>query len=381
MPIDYDLLYEEIDGVWPVKRVFTVKELEKKRLQELVKTEEDVRKLKNKIEIEIEDKKDIRKLPVLVNLIQSAFRQVTYQPIVSELYVVEASKEPNEAENLFEEIYHVWPENEFRQNKKFAKQAFLEAAKKHSLEDLKAACQRYVEENSSPEKASLSVLGIKRFVSEDDILDNWIARSKTPVDNYDTSHFDAAWAWYPEFKDNDKPEVKKDSLAFYKRFVKGNDVVDFYCAVKAYRSERIQEAKEYEDINDEEKYTKKFYNFIRQWKTYNCASYKYDLLIGLIIKVFKEYKIPYWMVYPEENHDSAVLHNCKRKNDNGEYIGCVEIVTKHFENVIKYLTTGENYCKIKVSVSADYGVVSKIVSLALIEAKKMPHKPTPECAL
>ena len=49
--LDTNILYEEIDALWPVKRTLAEKTLEKNTLLECVKTEEQGVALKNKIEI------------------------------------------------------------------------------------------------------------------------------------------------------------------------------------------------------------------------------------------------------------------------------------------------------------------------------------------
>jgi len=380
--IDYDKILEEINELWPIKnRPKETRDIEKENLPLRIKNEQDWLKLKNKLEIVIEDNKNnIKKTPTLLNIISSFGQEtviITNQVIVTEQVI---PQEDSKVNSVFEEIFSSWPENEIKQNKKYAKQAFVAACKKYSLEEVQKGCVRYITENTDPNKASINVLGIKRFVSKDDILENWIARCEEPLVKYDTAWFDAAWEWYPDFKDKDKPETRDDSLRFYKRFIKNEEMIDFYCAVQAYRSNRRVEIKDAE-FNDEYgpgddlKYTKKFYNFIREWKQHDKFIELSDLLICPVIAAFKSRDIPYWIVYPEEHHIGAIRYWCKQKDDKGNFYGCLKILNAHVEKVSYYLTTGKNHVNVVRDTPIDYSIVSEVIAKVKELARKPPPKP------
>jgi hypothetical protein len=380
--VNHEEIFEEINGIWPVKnRPKDVRDIEKENLVARIKTQEDFVKLKNKIEIVVEDyKSQPKKLPQLLNIISSFGQEVVVQPVVTIPVVVTkpVSLEDSQIDNAFEETFSLWPENDIAQNKKFAKQAFVAACKKYSLENVQKACVRYITESTDPNKATLKVLGIRRFVSEDDILDNWISKCEEPLVKYDTAWFDAAWEWYPDFKD--KSETKEDSLRFYKRFIKNEEVVDFYCAVQAYRSDRRVEIKDAQfnntyETNDDVKFTKKFYNFIREWKFQEKFVELSDLIIRPMIDAFTSRNIPYWIVYPEEAHIGAIRYYCKQKNEKNELWGCVSILNAHVEKTSFYLTSGKNHVNVVRNTPVDYSMVSEVLVKLKELAKKPPMKP------
>jgi len=363
--------FEEINELWPVKRPAEVKLVERARLDELVKTEQDFARLKNKIEIEIADK-PIRKLPKLLTFIEETLR-VTVQPIVSSQVVVTVSQPTptpvSEADNAFEDVFTAWPENDIKQNKINAKQAFVDACRKHGVESVKSACDAYIQNQLDCSKASVNTLGIRRFVSTDEILERWIGKAREPLKApVDTAWFDAAWSWYPDFQGRDKN--KDDSLSFYTRFVPPDDVIDFWCAVRSYAFSRKEDttnalAAGTFVLENEVKFTKSFINFVRCWKEQKYADYLLDVLIGPIVAGFKKRNIPYWCVYPEEAHEGAVLHNCR------QHKGVVWVVNTHVENVCKYLTTGKNYANITVNTPMDYGMVSEVLGAAKEYVKRV----------
>jgi hypothetical protein len=368
---NYEQWFDELDAIWPIKRFGSTKQVERSRLEELVKTEQDFSKLKNKIEIEVADKQP-KKLPQLVSLIEETFK-VTPAPIVSVqvvLPVIQSVPEPvSEVDKAFDDVFLAWPENDIKQNKIYAKQAFSDACRKHGVDSVKAACDAYIQEQLDCSKASVNTLGIRRFVSIDDILERWISKAKEPPKApTDTSWFDAAWSWYPEFQGRDK--VREDSLSFYSRFVPPDDAIDFWCAIRAYsfsRKEDVRNAVEAGTFvpENEVKFTKSFINFVRCWKEQKYADYLVDVLIGPIVAGFKKRNISYWCVYPEEMHASAVLHNCR------QYKGAVWVVNTHVENVCKYLTSGKNYANITVNTPMDYGMVSEVLGAAKEYVKRV----------
>jgi hypothetical protein len=368
--LDFDNYYEQIDRLWPVKnRVLKIKAIEKNAMIDVIKTDEDFVALKNKIEILVEDI-DPKRLPTLSSFISSALRVVTKQPIVSTpVIVAPLVTVPDEVEILFTEIFDAWPQNDIPQNEKNAKIAFLDASKKYSLEELKKACLLYIEEMNDPLKAAVHTFGIKRFVSDESILSDWIQKSSVEIQSYDRSFFEAAYSWYPEFSGKSDIKNISDSLSFYKRFVKDVDTVDFLCAVKDYADERKDEIslKEAQGEMDGEKYTKKFCNFIRCWKQQKRSGYLASLLEVPLLKALKKREIKYWVVYPEEHFMGALQWCCQHGDQEKRTV--VDAVTEMLECICKYLTSGVNYDNLTIKTEPDYTLVSEVIVAAKELAK------------
>ena len=375
---DTNILYEEIDALWPVKRTLAEKTLEKNTLLECVKTEEQGVALKNKIEIVVFDQ-DPRKLKSLVSVISSSVKKVAQPVFVSKPVDDEPEEEVKDAVTItFEELFDAWPENDIKQNEKYARIAFIAACKNRPLEEIKTACLKYIQDMNEPAKASAHILGMKRFVSEDDILDTWLQKASSVTSNYDASYFDAAYVRYPEFAGKADLSNKNDSLSFYKRFIKEEDAVDFYCAVLAYAEERRDEIREQRFKEDYEpdsdvKYTKKFINFIRVWKQQKRRWYHLANLMEVpALKAFKKRNVYYSTVYPGEHFCGALQWNCQVKDKDDIEKGAVFAVTKLLEDVCNYLTTGNNYCNMTILTPVDYSFVSEVIAEMKEEAKKMP---------
>src|ERR1039457_111589 len=378
--VDLEELYEWIDSEWPAKRHIAVKEKEKEELASIVHTEEDVVKLKNKIEITVFDNRSTpRKLPNLITVISSIGVSTPKPVIVNQVpqeEIEEQEEKVDEAEEAFKEIFYAWPKNEKPQNEKYARIAFLQALKSHPLNDLKKACSRYIQEMNEPAKASLHVLGIKRFVTDDDILDNWLQRASY-VSNYDPAYFNAAYAWYPEFNGKEDLTAREDSLSFYKRFIKEVEAVEFLCAVKAYAFEcrdKIREEQRKEDYTpgDDNKFTKKFVNFIRTWKKQKCIEEVHNILYAPYLAAMDARKFPYHEVYPEGYFQRALTYVCYERDKGGNESSCVFIVTKMLELMCRYLTEGRFPVRIATKTEPDYSIVSEVINAAKNAAKKLP---------
>ena len=370
-------LYEEIDFIWPVKRTAAQKTEEKLALQSCVNSDSEAQALKTKIEIKVEDTL-AKKLPQLISLLTAPA-----SPKARLVYAVVAPVEPEEEPvdavvQAFEEILAAWPENEFKQNEKFARMAFVACCRTKPLEDVKKACKKYIQEMNDPAKASTHIMGIKKFVSEDDILDNWIQRASSVPNNYDSAFFDAAYEIYPDFASKKDEKAKEESKSFYRRFVKEEEAVDFYCAVKAYLSARKDDIKtsqlrdDYDSSNDT-KFTKKFISFVRVWKQQPRASQMVYMLVPLLEKAFDSRKIDYRLVYPLENFGAAIGWYCQVEEEDGTPKGLVHAVTKIVEDVCYYLTTGKNSDNIVKITNVDYSIVSEVVGAAKEQAKTMPQ--------
>jgi hypothetical protein len=365
--LDTNLLYEEVDSLWPNKRNASDKNLEKEAIVSNVKTENDATLLKNKIEILVADLPP-RRLPSLISAIGNIFKKTnTPQPVCTTIQnITPVQDDPIEKE--FKLIYDVWPENEVRQNEKNAKAAFILAAKNRSLEDIKKACAKYIEDMQNPETSSPHMLGIKRFVTDDDIFDYWLQKADIPPLT-DNPYFESVYALYPEYIGKNEAKDKGDSLSFYRRFVKEEDSIDFYCAVKAYLEERnieIKERRSQENYNleDDAKFTKKFLNFIRTWKQQKRGDAAAYLLEVPILNSLKKRNIPYDIVYPGEYFLGALkwLSKTFDAKDNELPVSAVDIVTKLIENICNYLTSGTNHDNIRIKTPVDYSIVSEVIA-------------------
>ena len=364
--LDTNLLYEEIDHIWPTKRSASDKKLEKEAIVSNVKTEDEAIALKNKIEIAIADSHP-KRFPSLLSVINKVPKKtITPQPVY--LTPTDIVKEEDPIEKEFKLIYDVWPENEVRQNEKNAKAAFIAAAKSRPLEDIKKACAKYTEDMNNPETASPHMLGIKRFVTDDDIFDYWLQKASV-VPITDSPYFESAYTLYPEYLNKNEAKDKGDSLSFYRRFVKEEDVIDFYCAVKAYSEERSVEIKERRsqdnyNLEDDIKFTKKFINFIRTWKQQKRGDAAAYLLEVPVLNALKKRNIPYNIVYPGEYLLGALkwLSKTYDAKENEYPVSAVDIVTKLTENVCNYLTSGTNHGNIRINTPVDYSIVSDVIA-------------------
>jgi hypothetical protein len=369
-------LYEEIDSLWPNKRSPAQKAEEKAALQSCVTSDSDAQSLKTKIEIKIEDT-DSKKLPPLISLFALP-APCKARPVYAVVAPVEPEEEPvDDVVQAFEEILAAWPENEIKQNEKYARIAFVACCRVKPFEDVKKACKRYIEEMNNPVKASTHMMGIKKFVSDDDILDNWLQKASVVPSNYDAAFFDVAYEIYPEFANKKDERAKEESKSFYRRFVKEEEAVDFYCAVQSYSSNRKDDIKTSQlrddyDASNDSKFTKKFVTFVRTWKQQPRASQMVSLLEPLLSKAFTNKGIEYHHVYPLENFGSAIGWYCQVEGEDGVPKGIVHAVTKIVEDVCYCLTTGKNNDNIVKITNVDYSIVSEVVAAAKERARSIP---------
>jgi hypothetical protein len=378
---DTTSLYEEIDSLWPIKRTPAQKAEEKQALQSCVNSENDAQSMRTKIEIKVEDNLP-KKLPTLISLFALP-GPCKARPV----YAVPAPSEPEEepvddVTEAFDAILAAWPESDYKQNEKYARLAFVACCRVKPLEDVKRACKKYIEDMNDPAKASTHIMGIKKFVSEDDILDNWLHKASFVPSNYDSSFFDAAYAIYPDFSNKNQEKAREESLSFYRRFVKEEEAVDFYCAVKAYSSVRKDDIKaaqfkEGYDSSNDSQFTKKFINFIRCWKQQPRASFMVSMIEPPLGKAFVSRGIDYHAVYPLENFRSAIGWCCQVEEEDGTLKGVVFAIRKMVEDVCYYLTSGKNNDNIVRITNVDYSIVSEVVATCKAQAKSMPKKGKP----
>ena len=190
------------------------------------------------------------------------------------------------------------------------------------------------------------------------------------------------YARYPEFVDKETPKLREESAFFYKRFVKEEECVDFFCAVREYNSERRETIKSqqlFDNYNPENdaKYTKRFKTFVAEWKRVKPKEYLPRLLEAPLLQALRKRAIKYDAVYPQEAFYSALTYNCLLTDENGGYKGSVFVVTKMLEDICNSLTSGENSANIVVKIEPDYSLVSEVIAMVKAEVKKMPIKGTP----
>jgi hypothetical protein len=373
---DTTSLYEEIDSLWPIKRTPAQKAQEKLALQSCVNSDSDAQALKTKIDIKVEDTL-AKKLPPLISLLALP-APCKARPVYAVVSPVEPEEEPtDEVAQAFEEILAAWPENDIKQNEKYARLAFVACCRTKPLEDVKRACKKYIEDMNDPAKASTHMMGIRKFVSDDDILDNWLQKASFVPSDYDSSFFDAAYAIYPDFANKKEEKTKDESKAFYKRFIKEEEAVDFYCAVQSYSSSRKDDIKasqfreDYDAANDS-KFTKKMVNFIRAWKQQPRALQMVSMIEPSLGKAFADRGIDYHLVYPLENFRSAIGWCCQVEEEDGTPKGVVFAIRKMVEDVCYYLTSGKNSNNIVKITNVDYSIVSEVVAACKAQAKSVP---------
>jgi hypothetical protein len=266
--LDIDEMCEEVNAIWPNRRSAAEKAAEKEALLQSCKSDSSFQRLKIQIEILVADISPNR-LPTLLSVITASKKFVTHAPIVSKASQIEApdlpAAEDDDVIKTFKELFSAWPENDFPASEKSVKAVFQLAARSRPLEEIKAACSKYIQDMNDPKKASVHVLGMKRFLSDDDIFESWLLKATRKGSDYDTSYFDAVYSLYPDFAGKTDQETVEESLGFYKRFVKTEEAVDFYCAVLSYVSsckDRIRDEQARHDYvpAEENKYTKKFCN-------------------------------------------------------------------------------------------------------------------------
>ena len=380
---DLDSWFEKLDEVWPIKRGQSEKAAEKQALASAIETQLDFDSLFNKAEIEVADK-PIKRLPSLINLIQSFSKKSVIIPVIQNTVVAqEIVEKKDEVELAFEEIFENWPENDIVQNKQKAKVAFIAVARTTPLEDLVSACNRYIEEQNDVTRATVRVLGMKRFVSDDDILETWIGKAQAAksLQGYDRSYFNEAYAAYPNFTNKDQVRIQDDSLQFYKRWVKEDQAFDFYCAVLAFKDERKEENyknrdNEGYDEKDGIKYTKNFCNFIKVWATQpGIWEYQASYTSDLIYKAYEARDIlPLRYVYEGDMRLSCISYLCQERNKVD--VPSIQVcITQFIEKVSYYLKIGVNGYNKKLDLPPDYSIVSEIME-KLKDIAKGKNKPT-----
>jgi hypothetical protein len=282
--INLDERYFELDDMWPVKRQAFVKAGEKEILSQALSGGAEWEDIKEDLQALISEAKPW-KLPALVSYLDKFLPQkiegpmkvcvaTPCTPYSGNNQVVEVLAPQSEVEIAFKEIFAIWPENPSRPQNKFkAHDAWVNKCAERSLDEVRMVSQFYINEFNTPSNGILFPFSIKGlFYSEDDVYDAYLLKCKlSDGKSYDQTYFDAAWNWYPDFDDRQGTTAKRDGLIMYRRFINDSNMIDFLCAVKAFRSLQCETVFDGngEPIPDKQrlKYRKSFYSFSKSWES------------------------------------------------------------------------------------------------------------------
>lgn len=190
----------------------------------------------------------------------------------------------------FEEVWPLWPRNDFPQSQKDAKAAFKDAAKSLGLDVVMAACKAYIDHFSDVSNGLLNPKHLKNFLGEDDgdTARMWYEHAKNMPTDAEKTEFQGVWAWYPEY---DNKELQfRDAFSFWRRHVRPEDRFDFLCAVKAYRSRRrgeLNKVKDPVELKEQEKFTLGFIKFVARWRDESRSQQVADAVILPLRKLTK----------------------------------------------------------------------------------------------
>lgn len=274
--MEYDKLYDEIDNLWPKPRAHLWRTEEKKAFEKFVKDEDDFNRLKNAVEILLEDKPN--KLPKLCLFIEKVFASNKPSAITSEPQPVAEYKSSvqlpvqgsREAENSFSTIYECWPTVLDRvESRSRALAAFLAACRTETPENIQKACQAYSDSFNAMEGMIYPTL-LRNFLAEPETIEEWLAKfnNKTGFNDFVKQQFEAAYAWYPEFASKATEKTKKASLVIWYRCIPKDERLDFMLSCKYYAEQRKNMAADFDQSMDEEvTFTKSFNTFVGDWKS------------------------------------------------------------------------------------------------------------------
>jgi hypothetical protein len=279
--MDTDVIIAEILANWPKKRDNETVGMERSFLELLKDDGLDLLKVKEMVEVKIEDTASVGRLPPLCTLLHAIRRQsgVGIAPPMSPLLAVpdvtatglySSPIDNTEAINIFDEIYSVWPQNPgFTERKENAQAAFLTALRVFPLKDLKTSCHAYADSFGDGSSSQTYAKSLKNFVSDRDLVKHWLdfSTSRSCVSDIDKQHFAAAYAWYPEFSNKKSPKVRDSSWVKYWRHIKPEERLDFMSYCQEYAKVRRNETRVQELNSDEStQYTKSFSNFVSDWR-------------------------------------------------------------------------------------------------------------------
>jgi hypothetical protein len=281
MDFDLESKVEELIELWPKKRDKATKDIERKYLLSVINTEEIFLKIKNIIEIKIEDI-PVPKLTSLyatvkyqlgLNQESGSLKENKTQPAVKTEYVKPVIINPNkETEKVFNFIWEIWPRNpDFVERRQPALEAFSSASKVFALPDLQTACSAYADSFNEASANYVYSKTLKNFVSDGEMVEHWLETASIKTNNkVGKEVFEAAYAWYPDFTNKKADKTKEAAWVHYWRNVSPEDRLDFNAACRCYRQKRRSAwwAAGGVEISTEEisMYTRGFATFVQVWK-------------------------------------------------------------------------------------------------------------------
>lgn len=275
--LSVDELYIEIDGLWPLRRNAVHKASEKDLLCKAIESGADAVSIISYLEgVLAENTKG--KLPQLLDILP---KFIQTKPVVIETSKVYTNIQkpvstPTESQkglkDTFDEIFKQWPRNfNYPQSSQRAFEAFEQKCAECGVEKVAAVCFYYVNEFNTMASGKIFPLSMKNFLlSEERYYEAWDEQYQAQNgETYDRSYFDAAWSWYPNFPNRFSENSRRDGLIMYRRFIGEHNMIDFLCAVKAYRSEQGDVDSEGNPIPEHEriKYVRSFAKFFAHWES------------------------------------------------------------------------------------------------------------------
>ena len=150
------------------------------------------------------------------------------------------------------------------------------------MEDLVCLCDAYCKEFGDIASGLIYPMKMKNFLNDDEIMQSWLERGKIAGAGFDRRYFDAAYSHFPVFEGKKSVKAEKDSLIYYRRFIKEDMAPDFLAAVQAYTSK----CKEKGDLDPH--YIKSFIKFMTSWADQRCEDQKMMLVHGETEKALLE---------------------------------------------------------------------------------------------
>jgi hypothetical protein len=249
---DSDAYYAELCELWPKKRSEFDCDRDKIAFVSKIVKQESYDEIKNIVECLVEDTGIPAKLPNLSEVIVKYARTrgkpmssgttvlTTAPPVdVEELYQRTNNKEASEA---FIRVWNIWPRvPDYVERHKLALEAFLAAAKVFPPADLETATTAYANAFNSMTGGQIYPKSLKNFVSDINLLEEWVERARVAKSRaVDRTHFEAAYAWYPEFSGKGSERTIDASWVVYWRKVLLEERLDFLAYVNLYRRDRNQ---------------------------------------------------------------------------------------------------------------------------------------------
>lgn len=284
---ELDALYAEIDEKYPHRRKKLIKEEEKRIVGELLiggmSSEEIMKAVDKAIERDTSYalQSELRKAIGRLSGNEPIFAQTT--SFVSQPQVTVKQDEPDPIKDAFMLIWAKWPINyDFPETEEGAYRAFKSALGSWSLDDLTCLCNAYCREFGDIASGLVYPMKMKNFLNDNEVMQSWLERGRLPDIGFERRYFDAAYSHFPTFEGKKSVKAEKDSLMYYRRFIKEDMAPDFLAAVQAYASK----CRERDDLDSH--YIKSFIKFMTSWQDQRCEDQKMMLVHGATELVLTE---------------------------------------------------------------------------------------------